>query len=150
MNIFDPTTQGSDPQGRYIDRNVDAGIFGTVINATVFNQIGDENDNLIKAAGLTPSNKEVNQWLKAIQKLYGDADTALKEELISKIEALKASDIDFEDTINLGASNIQEAILKIVQNIIYPIGSTYTQYAKEDGTFDDNENPSNWFEKCTD
>ena len=121
MNIFDPTTQGSDPQGRYIDRNVAAGIFGTVINATVFNQIGDESNNLIKAAGLTPSDKEVDQWLKAIQKLYGDADTALKGELNSvidstkqqleqKINDLTASDIAFDDSISISASDVQNAI----------------------------------------
>lgn len=113
MNIFNPDTQGSDPQGRYIDRNVAAGIFGTVLNATVFNQIGDENDNLIKAAGLTPSDKEVNQWLKAIQKLYGDADTALKEELVRKIEALTASDIAFDDSISISASDVQNAIVAL-------------------------------------
>lgn len=113
MNIFNPDTQGSDPQGRFIDRNVAAGIFGTVLNATVFNQIGDENDNLIKAAGLTPSDKEVNQWLKAIQKLYGDADTVLKEELVRKIEALTASDIAFDDSISISASDAQNAIVAL-------------------------------------
>ncbi|WP_028328923.1 hypothetical protein [Brachyspira alvinipulli] len=113
MNIFNPDTQGSDPQGRFIDRNVAAGIFGTVLNATVFNQIGDENDNLIKAAGLTPSDKEVNQWLKAIQKLYGDADTVLKEELVRKIEALTASDIAFDDSIGISASDVQNAIVAL-------------------------------------
>lgn len=113
MNIFNPDNQGSDPQGRYIDRNVAAGIFGTVLNATVFNQIGDENDNLIKAAGLIPSDKEVNQWLKAIQKLYGDADTALKEELVRKIEALTASDIAFDDSISISASDVQNALVAL-------------------------------------
>ena len=109
-NFFIPENKGTDPAGRFLDRNTNAGIFGAVIYAMILNQLGDESEALIKAAGLTPSSKDTTQWLQAIRKLYGDADTALKEKLINKIEALTASDITFEDSISISASDVQEAI----------------------------------------
>lgn len=109
-NFFIPENKGTDPTGRFLDRNTNAGIFGAVIYAMILNQLGDESEALVKAAGLTPSSKDTTQWLQAIRKLYGDADTSLKEELISKIEALTASDIAFDDSIGISASDVQEAI----------------------------------------
>lgn len=109
-NFFIPENKGTDPTGRFLDRNTNAGIFGAVIYAMILNQLGDESEALVKAAGFTPSSEDTTQWLQAIRKLYGDADTALKEELISKIEALTASDIAFDDSISISASNVQEAI----------------------------------------
>uniref|UniRef100_UPI003F4C72E9 hypothetical protein n=1 Tax=Brachyspira catarrhinii TaxID=2528966 RepID=UPI003F4C72E9 len=109
-NFFIPENKGTDPTGRFLDRNTNAGIFGAVIYAMILNQLGDESEALVKAAGLTPSSEDTTQWLQAIRKLYGDADTALKEELISKIEALTASDIAFDDSISISAFDVQEAI----------------------------------------
>lgn len=109
-NFFIPENKGTDPTGRFLDRNTNAGIYGAVIYAMILNQLGDESEALVKAAGLTPSSEDTTQWLQAIRKLYGDADTALKEELISKIEALTASDIAFDDSIGISASDVQEAI----------------------------------------
>lgn len=109
-NFFIPENKGTDPTGRFLDRNTNAGIFGAVIYAMILNQLGDESEALVKAAGLTPSSEDTTQWLQAIRKLYGDADNALKEELISKIEALTASDIAFDDSISISASDVQEAI----------------------------------------
>ena len=105
-NFFIPENKGTDSTGRFLDRNTNAGIYGAVIYAMILNQLGDESEALIKAAGLTPSSKDTTQWLQAIRKLYGDADTALKEELISKIEALKASDIAIDNIDNLEAHNV--------------------------------------------
>ena len=109
-NFFIPENKGTDSTGRFLDRNTNAGIFGAVIYAMILNQLGDESEALIKAAGFTPSSEDTTQWLQAIRKLYGDADTALKEELISKIEALTASNIAFDDSISISASDVQEAI----------------------------------------
>ncbi len=173
--LFNPDNPGTDPTGRFLDKNVQAGIGGTVILAETLNQLGDENEALIKAASLTPSNKDNTQWLQAVRKLYGDADTALKEELISKIEALKASDIAFDDSISISASDVQEAITALytlikelkakdvaIDNIEgitasnvqqlgealakrYNIPLFFIVYPEDDGTFDDRKRPSNYY-----
>lgn len=109
-NFFIPENKGTDSTGRFLDRNTNAGIYGAVIYAMILNQLGDESEALVKAAGLTPSSEDTTQWLQAIRKLYGDADTSLKQELTSKIEALTASDIAFDDSIGISASDVQEAI----------------------------------------
>lgn len=49
------------------------------------------------------------------------------------------------EAVKGGADNVQEAIEAIVSNKIKPIGAYYTQYAKKDGSFDDNESPENLF-----
>ena len=81
MNIFDSSRRGSNPDGTFNDRDQNAGITGTLITADIFNQIGYENEALVKAAGLTPSSEDNTQWLQAVRKLYCDADTVLKSDI---------------------------------------------------------------------
>lgn len=46
---------------------------------------------------------------------------------------------------NTSETQLKEAIENKLKNYVFPVGSYYTQYAKEDGTFDDAEAPDKLF-----
>lgn len=121
MKLFNASRLNANPDGTFKDNDTANGIIGTLINASIFNQLGYEIDNLINEAGLTPDENTLTQIRDSIKILITNADTKLEEKLTelinaldSKIDALKAGNIAYVDTTTqLGASNVQQAIEKI-------------------------------------
>ena len=115
--------------------------------------------NLVSAGSYTNTNEITSSTGKAVK--YYFMQNASYENVLDLIIAYQdGSTINTNDifTLNLTpdknstvdpiyspADNVQEAIEAIVLNRIAPIGCHYTQYAEEDGTFDDNKSPENLF-----
>lgn len=90
MKLFNSSRLNANPDGTFKDNDTANGIIGTLINASIFNQLGYETDNLIKAGGLTPDENTLTQILDAIKKLYGDADKVLDGKITNNKNSIDA------------------------------------------------------------
>ncbi|MEI0447887.1 phage tail protein [Brachyspira intermedia] len=138
------TALGSGTDGLYF--------YNTIIE-NYFNLI-DDLSNLKATYGITSSSGKAVKF--GISKISGSEDTVymflLAHQDDTDVEAGEIFTFNLTpdknstlDTVYSPVANVQQAIEIIVLNKIMPIGSTYIQFAEDDGTFDASKSPEKLF-----
>lgn len=101
-----PVPTGTRPKNMYKDENLAAGIEGSCVPAEPFDSLQTEIENVIKAAGLTPSSDDYTQLKQAITKLMPDLSAlALKARKLNTTAPLTGGgDLTADRTIGISAA----------------------------------------------
>lgn len=97
MQFFDKNKLNTGLKGEFIDEDEKKGINGTVVDAKLLNSLGNEIENIIKAGGMTPSENENDQLLRAIKNLGGSGVSSSAENVSydNSISGLQQKNYDF-------------------------------------------------------
>ena len=97
MQFFDKNKLNTGLEGEFIDEDEEKGVNGTVVDAKLLNSLGNEIENIIKAGGMTPSENENDQLLRAIKNLGGSGVSSSAENVSydNSISGLQQKNYDF-------------------------------------------------------
>lgn len=110
--------------GNFVDKNVSAGVSGTVCDAKWLNSVQNEICNTIEAAGLTPDRQDDTQLNEAIKKI---ADNAVDRRVVSS-ESKSAINSDWckiGDNFHVDPGDVVDITVEVRWNF-----STQTSLAK--------------------
>ena len=97
MQFFNKNKLNTGLNGEFLDDDEEKGINGTVVDAKLLNGLGHEIENIIKAGGMTPSENENDQLLRAIKNLGGSGVSSSAENVSydNSISGLQQKNYDF-------------------------------------------------------